>query len=112
MFKQRVGSKRQVWNGTARETPGGLRKSALFQDKNGNIKSKKASKSAKKTKNLKRAGWTFKKGTFGAVRIEEKKKRGSTKRKSSKRKSSKRKSSKRKSKRRSQKGGQGCTYKP
>ena len=94
MFKQRVGSKRQVWNGTARETPGGIKKSGLFQDKYGNIKSKKASRSAKKTKNLKRAGWTFKKGQFGAVRVSEEKKKKKSAKRSAKRKSSKKRTKK------------------
>ena len=85
---QRVGSRRQVWNRTARQTSGGLKRSDLFQDKYGNIKSRKASKKAKKTKNLKKAGWTFKKGQFGAIKIDEKKK--GTKKKTKGRKSSKR----------------------
>ena len=71
---QRIGSRRQVWNRTAKQTSGGLTRSELFQDKYGNIKSRRASKKAKKNKNLKKAGWTFKKGSFGAVRVEEKKK--------------------------------------
>ena len=66
-----VGSRRQVWNGTAVKTSGGLTKKNLFKSK-GRIKSRKASRKAKKNKNLKKAGWTFKKGEFGAVRIEDK----------------------------------------
>ena len=38
---QRVGSRRQVWNKTAKQTSGGLTRSELFQDKYGNIKSKR-----------------------------------------------------------------------
>ena len=38
--------------------------------KNGRIKSRRASRSAKTNKNLKKAGWTFKKGEFGAVRVD------------------------------------------
>ena len=49
----------------------GLKKSDLVM-KNGRIKSKRASRSAKKNQNLKKAGWTFKKGEFGAVKIEDK----------------------------------------
>ena len=41
--------------------------------KKGRIKSKKASKKAKKNNNLKNSGWTFKKGEFGAIKIEDKK---------------------------------------
>ena len=87
---QRVGSRRQVWNKTAKQTSGGLTRSELFQDKYGNIKSRRASKKAKRNQNLKKAGWTFKKGSFGAVRVEEKKKKGTKGKKRTKgRKSSK-----------------------
>ena len=66
-----VGSRAQVWHGTAKKTSGGLTKKDLFKRK-GRIKSKRASKKAKKNKNLKNAGWTFQKGEFGAIRIEDK----------------------------------------
>ena len=82
-----VGSKAQVWHGTADRTSGGLKKTDLFQDKNGNIKSKRASKAAKKNQNLKNAGWTAEKGKFGAVRVEDltkKNKSSGTKSKSNK----------------------------
>ena len=68
---QTTGSRRQVWNRTAKKTSGGLRRDNLFQDKYGNIKSRRASQKAKKNGNLKRAGWTFKKGQFGAVKIDD-----------------------------------------
>ena len=100
---QRVGSRRQVWNKTAKQTSGGLTRSELFQDKYGNLKSRKASKKAKKNKNLKKAGWTFKKGSFGAVRIEEKKKKG-------KKKTKGRKSTKKRGKK--QRGGGSCGSPP
>ena len=66
-----VGTRAQVWHGTADRTAGGLTKKDLFM-KNGRIRSKRASLSAKNNKNLKKAGWTFKKGEFGAVRVDEK----------------------------------------
>lgn len=89
-----VGTRAQVWHGTADRTSGGLKKSDLVM-KNGRIKSKRASRSAKKNQNLKNAGWTFKKGEFGAVKIEDKggatkKKKASGKKKRSKRRGSKR----------------------
>ena len=103
---QRVGSRRQVWNRTAKQTSGGLERSDLFQDKYGNLKSRKASKKAKKNSNLKKAGWTFKKGSFGAVRIEEKKK-------GKKRTKGKRKTKGRKTKKgRKQRGGGSCGQPP
>ena len=64
-----VGTRAQVWHGTADRTAGGLTKKDLFM-KNGRIRSKRASRSAKNNKNLKKAGWTFKKGEFGAVRVD------------------------------------------
>ena len=76
-----VGSRAQVWNGNAKKTSGGLTKKDLFR-KNGRIRSKKASQKAKRNQNLKNAGWTHKKGEFGAVRIGDKpksKKKGSKK---------------------------------
>ena len=65
-----VGTRAQVWHDTADRTSGGLTKSDLFM-KNGRIKSKRASRSSKKNQNLKNAGWTFKKGEFGAVRTDD-----------------------------------------
>ena len=100
---QRVGSRRQVWNKTAKQTSGGLTRSELFQDKYGNIKSRRASKKAKRNQNLKKAGWTFKKGSFGAVRVEEKKKKG-------KKKTKGRKSSKKRG--RKHRGGGSCGVPP
>tara|TARA_B100001093_G_C26854003_1_gene1026511 strand:+ start:2705 stop:2947 length:243 start_codon:yes stop_codon:yes gene_type:complete len=69
-----IGSRRQVWNGTADKTSGGLYKKNLIKKK-GRIRSKKAIRSAKKTNNLKEAGWTYEKGKFGAIRVEDKPKR-------------------------------------
>jgi len=80
---QTVGSRAQVWNGNAKKTSGGLVKKNLFR-KNGRIRSKKASQKAKRNQNLKNAGWTHKKGEFGAVRIEDKPKSKSKKKKGSK----------------------------
>ena len=76
---QTNGSRRQVWNRSAKKTTGGLQRTDLFQDKYGNIKSRKASNKAKKSKNLRKAGWTVKKGQFGAVRISDVKKKPSKK---------------------------------
>ena len=83
---QTVGSRAQVWNGNAKKTSGGLTKKDLFRKK-GRIRSKKASQKAKRNQNLKNAGWTFKKGEFGAVRIGDKPK--SKSKKGSKKKSRK-----------------------
>mgnify|MGYP006137299147 CR=1 FL=1 len=85
-----VGSRAQVFHGTADKTSGGLTKSDLMM-KDGRIKSRRASRSAKKNKNLVKAGWTVNKGEFGAVRVEDvKKKKGTPKKKKSPKRSSKR----------------------
>ena len=68
---QTFGSRAQVYHGNAMKTSGGLNKKSLKKNKYGKIVSIKASKSAKKHKHLKKAGWTAKKGEFGAVRIED-----------------------------------------
>jgi len=73
-----IGSRAAVWHGNAKKTSGGLTKKDLFKKK-GRIRSKRASKRAKKNNNLKKAGWTVKKGTFGAVRIGEKLNKGQSK---------------------------------
>ena len=80
-----VGTRAQVWHGNAKKTSGGLTKKDLFKRK-GRIKSKRASKKAKKNKNLKNAGWTFKKGEFGAIRIEDKQTAKKSKKKGKKKK--------------------------
>lgn len=93
-----VGTRAQVWHGTADRTAGGLTKTDLFM-KNGRIRSKRASRSAKKNQNLKKAGWTFKKGEFGAIRLEDNgvaKKKATPRRGKGSKKRSKRRSSKRK----------------
>ena len=86
------GSRAQVMNGTAEHTSGGLKKSDLKYNSQGRIVSKKRSMQAKKDQRLKKAGWTHKKGEFGAVKIEQK----SPKKKGSKKKGSKKKGSKKK----------------
>jgi hypothetical protein len=49
---QTVGSRAQVMHGTAMKTSGGLTKKNLRKNKHGRIVSARASKSAKKNKNL------------------------------------------------------------
>ena len=63
-----VGSRAQVLHGTAKRTSGGLTKDDLMKNKWGKIVSKKASKAARKSKNLANAGYTAKKGEFGAYK--------------------------------------------
>ena len=60
-----VGSKAQVWHGTAKHTSGGLTRKDLMKTKKGRIVSRKKHAAGKKAlKNLKKAGFVAKKGTF------------------------------------------------
>ena len=106
-YSQTVGTRAQVWHGTAKKTSGGLTKKDLMM-KNGRIKSRRASQKAKRNNNLKKAGWTFKRGAFGAVRIGEERKgrkgrkgrsKGSRKRRSGSRKRGRRSGSSRRRRR-------------
>ena len=64
-----IGTRAQVWHGTAFKTSGGLSKTAIFQNKAGRIVSRKKHASAKKEKRLVKAGYGTKKGKFGYVKI-------------------------------------------
>jgi hypothetical protein len=60
-----VGSKAQVFHGTARHTSGGLVKKDLVQNKHGRIVSRRKMALGKKAlKHLVKAGYKAKKGTF------------------------------------------------
>ena len=60
-----VGSKSQVWHGTAKHTSGGLTKKDLMKTRKGRIVSKKKHAAGQKAlKQLKKAGYVAKKGTF------------------------------------------------
>ena len=63
--KVTVGSKAQVYHGTAKHTSGGLTKKDLMKTKKGRIVSRRKHAAGKKAlKNLKKAGFVAKKGTF------------------------------------------------
>jgi hypothetical protein len=66
-FEMRVGSRAQVFHGTAKQTSGGLRRSDLKKNKRGAIVSRRASARAKKENRLIKAGFITKKGKFGVV---------------------------------------------
>ena len=81
-FKQTVGSKLQVWNGSAKKTGYGknaLTKKDLVKSK-GRIKSKrKVAQGKKAIKHLRRLGFVAKKGTFKLFsKSDAKKSRGKT----------------------------------
>ena len=64
-FEMTVGSKAQVFHGTAKHTAGGLEKKDLVKNKHGRIVSRKKMAAGKKAlKYLTRKGYKAKKGTF------------------------------------------------
>ena len=67
-FDMLIGSRAQVWHGTAYKTSGGLTKNDLMMNKHGRIVSKAKSATAKKEKRLEKAGYFTKKGTFGTIK--------------------------------------------
>jgi len=71
---QTIGSRRQVFNGTAKKTSGGLTKTDLMMSR-GRIVSKLKHFSAKKEMRLLKYGYGTKKGKFGYVKIATKKHR-------------------------------------
>ena len=64
-----IGSRAQVWHGTAYKTSGGLTKKDLFYNKHGRIVSKAKHHTAKKERRLHKHGYTARKGKFGAVKL-------------------------------------------
>lgn len=74
-FEKLIGSRAQVWHGTAKKTSGGLHKSDLLMNKQGRIVSAKKSKTAKKEKRLEKAGFKPKKGVFKLFKKTSKNKR-------------------------------------
>lgn len=69
-----VGSRAEVMHHTADHTSGGLTVSDLKYNRWGRIVSRRKSASAKKEKRLHKAGYTARKGKFGAVKIGDHKK--------------------------------------
>tara|TARA_B100000900_G_scaffold366203_1_gene341954 strand:+ start:382 stop:651 length:270 start_codon:yes stop_codon:yes gene_type:complete len=72
-----VGSRAEVFHGSAKHTSGGLEKKDLLQNKHGRIVSRRKHNTAKKENRLKKHGYTAKKGKFGAVRLDGKKMKSS-----------------------------------
>lgn len=67
--KMTVGSRAQVWHGTAKHTSGGLTKTQLMMNKSGRIVSRKKHASAKRDNRLVKAGFRTKKGHFGFIKV-------------------------------------------
>ena len=74
-FDALIGTRAQVWHGTAYKTSGGLTKKDLVYTKRGRWVSRKKHLSAKKEKRLEKHGYFTKKGTFGYVKKDKTKKR-------------------------------------
>ena len=68
-YEMLVGTRAQVWHGTAFKTNGGLSKKDLIQNKAGRIVSKSKHSTAKKEMRLVKAGYGTKKGKFGFVKL-------------------------------------------
>ena len=69
-----IGSRAQVWHGTAKATGygrKGLRKSQLKKNKHGRIVSRRMSGTAKKQDRLGRAGWKTRRGVFGSYHVDQ-----------------------------------------
>ena len=66
--KSSTGSKIQVWHGTAKHTSGGLTKKDLMKHKGRIVSRKKHAAGKKAIKNLRKAGYIAKKGTFKLFR--------------------------------------------
>lgn len=73
-MKQTIGSRRQVWNGTAKKTSGGLTKKDLIMS-HGHIVSRSKHNSAKKEMRLLKYGYGTQKGKFGFVKVNKHKSR-------------------------------------
>jgi len=78
-FEMWIGTRAQVWHGTAFKTSGGLTKNNLIQNKAGRIVSKSKHATAKKEKRLVKAGYGTQKGKFGFVKLNKTKSRRSRK---------------------------------
>ena len=85
-----TGSRAQVMNGSARKTPGGLKRSDLKYNKQGRIVSRRQSARAKRENRLVKSGYVTQKGVFGSKLVETKSPKKSPKRKSPKKRSKKR----------------------
>lgn len=72
MRHQTVGTRAQVFHGTAKHTSGGLEKHDLMQNKSGRIVSRRKHNTAKREMRLVKHGFGTKKGKFGFVKMDKK----------------------------------------
>ena len=83
-YEMLIGTRAQVWHGTAYKTSGGLVKSDIIKNHAGRIVSKSKHMSAKREMRLVKAGYGTKKGKFGYVKLNSKSKKSKKSRKSRK----------------------------
>lgn len=69
VFELLLGTRAQVWHGTAYKTTGGLKKMDLVQTEKGRIVSKAKHVTAKKEQRLLKHGYGTQKGKFGYVKV-------------------------------------------
>lgn len=69
-YKHLIGSRKQVWMGSAYKTDGQLVRSDFIMNKNGRIVSAKKHASAKRENRLVKAGYGTQKGKFGYVLLD------------------------------------------
>jgi len=81
VYKRIIGTRAEVWHGTAKKTSGGLTKMGLMMNKHGRIVSRSKHATAKREMRLVKHGYGTKRGKFGFVKIGTKgtKRRGSRK---------------------------------
>lgn len=75
-YQMLIGSRAQVWHGTAYKTSGGLTKKNIMKNKAGRIVSKAKHSTAKKDNRLVKSGYGTKKGSFGFVKVGSRKMKG------------------------------------
>ena len=77
--KRIIGTRAEVWHGTAKKTPGGLTKNHLMMNKHGRIVSRAKHTTAKHEMRLLKHGFGTQKGKFGFVKVGSKKHRKGSK---------------------------------
>ncbi len=85
-FKKTIGTRAEVYHGTARRTSGGLTKNELMLNKHGRIVSRKKHTTAKREMRLLKYGFATKKGKFGFVKTKTSKTRSKFSKRSKSRK--------------------------
>lgn len=66
-YEHVVGTRAEVWHGSAHHTKGDLTKGDLMMNKRGRIVSRRKHASAKRERRLEKAGYKTKKGMFGYI---------------------------------------------